>query len=196
MSRFDKRLNSGVRSGGRVRAVLSVGAVLGLGAVGTLASWSDSAVANTGSFSTAAGSLIEMQLNGKVAAAQFTSFDVSGLMPGEGKAAILAVHNSGDGAFNYTGNVETTGEAILANKLTLRIVRGGTVSGSTCTGGDELKTFTLTPGTPQDTTGAATKLDVDATDNLCVQVTLANPVTKAASNMYVSTKFNFTAVGE
>ncbi|NKS62899.1 hypothetical protein GS493_09345 [Rhodococcus hoagii] len=38
-----------VLGGGRVRAALSLGIVLGLGSVGTLAAWSDTATATSGS---------------------------------------------------------------------------------------------------------------------------------------------------
>lgn len=196
-----RRSDGAQKRRGRVRAVLSLGAVLGLGAVGTLAAWSDSATATTGSFSTGSGSVIKMELNGNSGAAEFNDFNVSDLMPGEGKAALLVVKNSGaaadgDGTFDYTSEVVTTGPTVLADALTLRVVRGGTVSGTTCAGGTELESFKLNPTNPQDTTGAAKTLAPQETDTLCVQVTLANPVTKAASNMFVSTKFHFTAVGQ
>ncbi|NKU63947.1 hypothetical protein GS891_12655 [Rhodococcus hoagii] len=39
-------------TGSRTRAVASLGIVLGLGAIGTLAAWSDTATATSGVFST------------------------------------------------------------------------------------------------------------------------------------------------
>lgn len=44
----------------RTRAVLSLGMVFGLGAVGTMAAWSDTATATTGMFST---SSVNVQMN-------------------------------------------------------------------------------------------------------------------------------------
>lgn len=53
----------------RTRAVLSLGMVLGLGAVGTMAAWSDSATATTGMFST---SSVQLKVDNQRPAHQFT----------------------------------------------------------------------------------------------------------------------------
>ncbi|NKW63306.1 hypothetical protein GS937_02055 [Rhodococcus hoagii] len=48
-------------TGSRTRAVASLGIVLGLGAIGTLAAWSDTATATSGVFSTGS---VSLTLNG------------------------------------------------------------------------------------------------------------------------------------
>lgn len=78
------RLVGGATSG-RARAIMSVGIVLGLGAVGTLAAWTDNATATSGVFSTGS---IEMKLNGDPGdptAYGFTALTKTGMMPGDEK---------------------------------------------------------------------------------------------------------------
>ena len=63
----------------RTRAVLSLGMVLGLGAVGTMAAWSDSATATTGMFST---SSVQLKVDNQRPAHQFTELKRNSMLPG------------------------------------------------------------------------------------------------------------------
>ncbi|WP_027503677.1 SipW-dependent-type signal peptide-containing protein, partial [Rhodococcus sp. UNC363MFTsu5.1] len=67
----------------------SLGIVLGLGAIGTLAAWSDTATATSGVFSTGS---IDLQLNGQQGnpgAYAFATLTKTGMMPGNSVAATL-----------------------------------------------------------------------------------------------------------
>ncbi|MEV0948920.1 SipW-dependent-type signal peptide-containing protein, partial [Rhodococcus sp. NPDC049939] len=89
-------------SGGRPRAIASLGIVLGLGAFGTLAAWSDTATATSGVFSTGS---IDLQIDGQQAnpdAYAFTAWSKSGLYPGERSSAKLPIQNTGSTPLNYT----------------------------------------------------------------------------------------------
>lgn len=127
------RLRQGLRSA-PVRALLSLGVVLGLGAVGTLAYWTDAATLTGGTFQ--AGTL-DIKLGGadNDPTAFTTSFAMSNMQPGDSKSATVAVQNAGSLDFTYTATGTATGG--LASSLVFRVVPGGTSTGTACTGGTQ-----------------------------------------------------------
>ena len=115
----------------RVRALLSLGTVLALGAAGTFAAWANSAVA-TGTFSTGT---VDLRAN-DVKSFTFSDLSVSGMMPGESRAGSLRVQNTRSTMdVLYTVGVATpVGSPALANRLQLRVFSGGTPSNTTAGG--------------------------------------------------------------
>lgn len=168
--------------GVRLRAILALGMVLGLGAVGTLALWSNSAVATSGTFATGT---VDVRVNG-VDSYSFTGTNgltMANMLPGESRAATLKVQNTPSSLpLTYTMAASTpAGSPLLANYIALRVfgsaaptnaVSNGLNTGS-CTG-TQLGSATLKAAnsvpvitTPQNL--AATT----GTQDLCFVATLA-----------------------
>lgn len=117
----------------RLRALLSAGMVLGLGAVGTLAAWTDESTA-TATFS--AGTL-DLKLrslpDGTLAdTVAMTTLDMAAMYPGASKAAMVAVSNSGTVPLSYTLSGTATGT--LGAALRVSIYAGGTASNNAAVG--------------------------------------------------------------
>ncbi|MDG3014323.1 SipW-dependent-type signal peptide-containing protein [Speluncibacter jeojiensis] len=196
---------SKARAGGsgwtRTRAVLSLGMILGLGAIGTLAAWSDTATATTGTFTIAAPAKnVEMKVSGQRPSYSFTSLTASGMMPLDSTAATLEVQNTGDAAFTYTATANASGDSTLAPFLTVTAFSGATVAGSgnakTCSGGTNIGSTTLQVGTskPLITTGRPLPASTGK-ETVCVQVAVSNAVTKAASGKSSGAVIQFAAIG-
>lgn len=126
----------------RVRALLSLGVALGIGSVGTFASWTDDATITGTSFT--AGTL-DLQVNNADSYAT-TTLGMTAMVPGNTSAEILTVKNNGTVPAKYTltGGLAGANAADYntagANGLLLTIRLGGTKSGATCTGGTALIT--------------------------------------------------------
>lgn len=161
----------------RIRAALSLGMVLGLGAVGTLASWSDTATATSGAF--VVGS-VDMKVNGADSYA-FVTLGMTDMTPGASKAAMLPVSNTGSLAVTYVGKVSSPG--VLAPYLRVSVRSGGSATNTSSTGTCSSTTVVGTTATP--TTAGATIFSARALagkpvasaavpDNLCVLVSLVN----------------------
>lgn len=178
-----------------VRAVLSLGVVLGLGAVGTLAYWTDDATLTGGTFT--AGTL-DVKLDGSDnnPSGFATNFALSNMQPGESKAVVVQVQNVGSLDFTYTAVGRTTGT--LAPSLTFRVVPGGSVTGTgrttTCSG---TQTFSGTL-TGSDQPVIATNRPVSAppsattTDNVCISAAIGTGVT-TGQGLSTTAVFTFNA---
>ncbi|GAA4482279.1 hypothetical protein GCM10023094_31910 [Rhodococcus olei] len=179
-------------SGGKPRAVASLGIVLGLGAIGTLAAWSDSATATSGVFSTGS---IDLQLNGNQgnpAAYAFASLTKTGMLPGSSVAATLPVQNTGSTPFNYTMAAAAT-SSTLAPYLKV-IVSTGTSNGTTCSGGTVIANgVALVSGGSASLIPTARPLANGGSETLCFQVTLDSAAPTTVQNQTVNTSFNFNA---
>lgn len=97
---------------GRTRALLSLGLVLGLGVVHTMAYWTDQATMTTGEI--AAGTLDLRLLNGATLVGQGgtwnnTAFAASNLTPGESVAFSFPVRNDGTTPFRFTATASASG---------------------------------------------------------------------------------------
>ncbi|MGW9569097.1 SipW-dependent-type signal peptide-containing protein [Prescottella equi] len=179
-------------TGSRTRAVASLGIVLGLGAIGTLAAWSDSATATSGVFSTGS---IDLKVNG-ADSYTFTSLAKTGMMPGDSVAAVLPVKNAGATSLTYTMKATST-TALLAPQLKVTILAGGSTADSkTCTGGTAISSAAntgLVSGGDTNLISSARTLTSNATENLCFQVTLDANAPTDVQNQTVSTSFAFVA---
>lgn len=188
---------------GRIRAVLSLGVALGLGAVGTFAYWTDDVVISGSTFT--AGTL-DLQVN-NVDAYATTTLSMSAMVPGNSSAEVLTVKNNGTAPLKYTMTGGLTGtnaadyNTAAANGLLLTISVGGTKSGtgnaSTCTGGTVL--VNAVPLTSTTTTAIiatrrpAAAMVQNATEALCFQVKLAD--TAPSSLQGKTATATFTATG-
>lgn len=104
----------------KIRATLALGAVLGLGAVGTLAAWSDSATATSGLFSAGASDVVDIKLDGADSRA-FVALSMSEMIPGSAIDGNLTVSNVGDVPVNYTMNAVVTGNDQLGQNLRVSV---------------------------------------------------------------------------
>ncbi|MBD8870915.1 TasA family protein [Nocardioides donggukensis] len=189
-----RRLLRGLRSA-RTRAVLSLGIVLGLGTVSTLAYWTDTATLQGGTFT--AGTL-DIKLNGadNNPAAFTSSFALANMEPGQSKAAAVNVQNAGSIDFTYTATGVAPGP--LGSLLVFRVVPGGAVSGSgasmSCTGGTQ--TFNATMNTAQQVISANRPVAASGSENVCVSATLPSGTTTGQGQSTTATfTFNAKQVG-
>jgi predicted ribosomally synthesized peptide with SipW-like signal peptide len=202
MGRRSNPARTGGYSGRSVgtRALLSIGTVLGLGAVGTLAAWTDEATA-TASFSAGTLDLKLATAPGGTAtdSIALTSLNMTAMYPGVSRAATVEVTNSGTVPLTYL----LAGTAIngpggsggdLGGALTASIYAGGTPTNTgstgTCTG-----TLIGTANIPL--TGpllaTAQPLAPNGTETLCLVVAL--PVTAATDLQGTSTSVTFAFTG-
>lgn len=172
-SRPRKRLSKS----GKVRAVLALGTVVGLGTVATLAAWSDTGSA-TGSFST--GTLV-LQLNGVHGGpTAITALSMSNATPGTTIYALLPVNNAGSIPFTYgwtTTSTNGTDATPLNANLNWSAVTLGTNASCTSTTYAAAAAIPASYLSPTTTLSAAPAvsgrtLAAGATENLCFQVTL------------------------
>ncbi|ALG85704.1 SipW-dependent-type signal peptide-containing protein [Gordonia phthalatica] len=185
----------------RTRAVLSLGMVFGLGAVGTMAAWSDTATATTGMFST--GSVnVELKLNSQHPTYAFEALDKLNLARGASVAGMLPVNNTGDADFDYVAKAVTADQGtagygsanagVFAQNLTVTVFSGGTTDGATCSGGTQISSNALALGTT-DIVSTSRRIAVGDTDRLCFQVALEADAPLAARMSALSVGFQFAA---
>ena len=172
----------------RVRALLAVGTVLGLGAVGTLAAWTDSSTAATGTFSTGT---IDIRLGSGATDPNpfaFTSFALANMGPGSTTTATLQVNNSGSLPFTYNVSGSATnsgaGNDQLGSALTLQIYAGSSCTGTALNSPAKLTFSSLT---------AARPLAAGANETLCFRATLPSDASTALQGSSTVGSFVFTA---
>jgi predicted ribosomally synthesized peptide with SipW-like signal peptide len=161
--------------------------VLGLGAVGTMAAWSDNATATTGMFST---SSVQLKVDNQRPAHQFTALKRNSMMPGESVAGSLKVQNTGSVSFNWGVTAAATGAPTLIGKLKVSLYATAANNGSTCTG-------TLISG-PQAFSGSLASnraLAANASEEVCVKVTIDSTAGLTERFKIADLGFNFTAAG-
>lgn len=105
------------RRADKIRALLALGAVLGPGAVGTLAAWSDTSTATSGLFST--GSL-DIKVNSEDVHS-FVALSMKDMVPGSTKTANLVVRNSGSLPFGYTMRAVAAGDDVYGQHLRVSV---------------------------------------------------------------------------
>ena len=104
----------------KIRATLALGAVLGLGSVGTLAAWSDSATATSGLFSASASDVADIKLDG-ADSMDFVALSMSEMVPGSTRDGTLIVSNAGTVDVNYMMNAVVEGDDQLGPYLRVEI---------------------------------------------------------------------------
>lgn len=188
-------------AGVRVRAILSLGLVLGLGATGTLALWANSITATSGVVSTGT---VDLRVN-SVETFSFTALTLSGMLPGESRAAALQVQNTQSTMdVRYTITAATAaGSSALASSLQVRVHSGGTPTNNTaggmragsCAGGSLISSAFLTPGGSTPLVSGQRPLAARVgVETLCFVAILAASSPISVQNQTLSTiTFNFEA---
>ncbi|GAA1480089.1 hypothetical protein GCM10009624_05290 [Gordonia sinesedis] len=174
----------------RARALMCIGLLIGLGAVGTLAKWNDEAVATSGTIATGN---IDIRAN-DVKRYTFGQLGMTGMRPGNSKAANLTVGNRGSIPLTYTTRV--TGSGTLAPYLQVTAYAGGTAinanSVGTCTGGTPIGTAKATNGSSVPVVTAARPVGATTgADPLCFVATLSTSAPFSASNTTGTLAFDF-----
>lgn len=185
----------------RIRALLCLGLLGGLTAVGSYAFWTDDVTISGTTFT--AGTL-DLQVNSLDAYAT-TTLGMSGtpMVPGNTSAEVLTVNNNGNVPLKYTlvGGLTGTDAATYSSGavLKLTVVAGGSRSGTgnaaTCTGGSTIYgptaltnvTSTAIIGTRRGPIAAA------GTEALCFQITF--DATAASSFQGKTATATFVATG-
>ncbi|MCJ0977734.1 CalY family protein [Rhodococcus sp. ARC_M12] len=155
----------------RARAIMSIGIVLGLGAVGTLAAWSDTATATSGTFTTGRLDILvgtpAIPNNPPVFSTTLTN---PAIFPGDTVAAGLLVSNAtGSVANTYTISVVAS-NAALGSVLNSSVHLGTAASGTACTNAAASTVTGL--GTSKSFVGLSRPLAVNGSDQLCISVTM------------------------
>lgn len=180
------------RPTGRIRAVLAIGGILGLGTVSTLAAWTDDATA-TATFSSGS---IDLQLGGdqgKPDAYQFTSLSVTGMKPGDSTAATLPVQNKGSLPFTYKLTATATPVNTLSGALTVTVTTGsvtGSGNSEKC-GGTNLMGPASISGSPSMSRTSA--VAAGEADTLCIEVDLPTGTGNDAQGQSTSVNLAFEA---
>lgn len=194
-----------------VRALLSLGIVLGLGTTGTLAYFSDEATVTAGSFTSgkldltldqASGGSATIGQNGSYAK---TALAIAGMIPGESVAADISVKNNAGVPFTYkaSGKLDagSTFPTTAPVKLTFAVYPGtasntGTQAAGnrvgTCTGTALFAAAALTT-TAQDVIASARTLASDASESICVKVALATDADNTYQDRTATATFVFRA---
>jgi predicted ribosomally synthesized peptide with SipW-like signal peptide len=189
------------RRPGRIRTALALGVVLGTGAVGVHAYWSDTATLTTGSF--AAGSL-DITLDGNATGVGTgytkTAFGLSSMLPGESIASTIAVGNGGTVPLSYTATATATGD--LASAIAFKVYTGGTASNSgTAATGDRAGscggTFvsgpTVLTDTPQSMITTPRSVAVGSSENICILASLSTSASSSLQGSTATAMFAFAA---
>jgi predicted ribosomally synthesized peptide with SipW-like signal peptide len=183
-----------------LRALLSLGMVVGLGATGTYAYWTDTATVSGTAIS--AGT-IDLKVNKGVGGDQdnisdYTTMNISTMVPGNSTAGTITVKNNGTAPLNYYVNASGTNTdtkglaAALTIKVTGDAATGGSGSAKTCPGA-ALSTAT---GFGADMLGSAAVprlLAAGASETLCIQATL--PTNASTTLQGATTNVTFTFNG-
>lgn len=185
--------------GVRLRALLAAGMVLGLGAVGTLAAWTDESTA-TATFT--AGTLdlkLKTLPDGTLAdSVAMTSLDMTAMYPGVSKAAMVQVSNSGSVPLSYTLNGSAVAGAAglggsLGTSLLVGVYSDGTAENTATTGsctGVRIGTDVALVGS---LIFVPRVLPPAATENICLVVSLPATADNALQGTSTTATFTFNA---
>lgn len=182
------------RGSGRVRALLSLGVVVGIGATGTYAYWTDS-VTVTGTTITAG--TIDLKVNNADSVTGYSALDIAAMVPGNSTAGVLTVSNSGTAPLRWSldasaSNADGKGlGAALVVKVTGDAATAGSSPTATCSG-------SALPGTgasfAADLVPAASPrtLAAGASETICLQATLPTGASSALQAATTTVSLTFT----
>lgn len=181
----------------RVKAILSLGILVGFGAVSTLASWTGQATA-TSNISTATVALGVGATTGSATSASYQMpINGNNLFPGASSASVVVVKNTGSisAPYSFQGKITESGGATLGSALTILVKTGATLSGSgskvTCSGGEEL--LTKGAGSSFGKPTQTTLLTPGASESLCVQYSLPLTAANALQGASTTISLDFTS---
>lgn len=199
----------------RLRAALSLGVVLCLGATGTLAYWTDEATITGGTFQSSTLDLTAGPTTGSENLSgtgpnswAYSALSISDMVPGESVSKTIVLRNSGGAPLKVNGVVTTTTNDLgvvstPANGLQVIIVDGATATTATTdsngvrTGGCTAGTTAYT-GNPTTTSTAAIyssppSLAASATRSVCVRAILPTTAPNALQNKSTAVRLSLTA---
>lgn len=186
-----------------VRALLSLGMVVGLGATGTYAYWTDQ-VQVSGTTITTGTIDLKASTNGGTTYADnpsdFTSMNVSTMVPGNSTAAVLTIKNSGTAPLNYTATAvgSNADNKSLATNLTVKVTLDGATGGSgkniTCPGTAIANSGTSIGLTDTNLISAnpVQTLASGQTQTVCIQVGLPSAAPSSLQGATTNLVFTFT----
>ncbi|MHA7225729.1 SipW-dependent-type signal peptide-containing protein [Glutamicibacter soli] len=181
----------------QVKAILSMGILVGLGSVSTLAAWTGTATATTSI--TAAKVSLGVEATASSATSESYTVPVSSVnwYPGASAAAVVVVKNTSTVELPYSirGSITDSGGVELGKAMQVQVKTGSTVSGTapsaTCSGTAAIvdkKAGSAFGGSVEVSTLAA-----GASETLCVQYSL--PVTAANNLQGATTKLDLVFTG-
>lgn len=176
----------------RTRAVLCIGMLVGLGAVGTLAKWNDQAAATSGEIATGRINILANSEKQHT----FSALGMAGMRSGNSKAANLTVGNNGSIPLRYT--VAVTGSGKLSPYLEITAFTGGSATNAnsvgTCPGGTQVGKATARDGSETAlVTAAQTLAATSGSQVLCFVAALAASTPTSASNTTGTLTLTFRA---
>ena len=179
-----------------LRALLSLGMVVGLGVTGTYAYWTDQVQVTGTTISTGT---IDLKVNNQDSVTTFTTMNITTMVPGDSVAGVLTVKNAGTAPLKYyvdaaASNGDSKG---LGAALQVKVTGDASTSGSgrsvTCAGaalGGAGTTFT------SNMLGSAASprlLNAGASETICIQASL--PTNASTSLQGATTNVTFTFSG-
>ncbi|MGP9490165.1 hypothetical protein ACT3UD_14375 [Glutamicibacter sp. 287] len=178
----------------RIKAILSMGILVGFGAVSTLAAWTGTATAT----SNISSATVALGVGATAGAANATTYQMpitgNNLYPGTSSASTVVVKNTGTISAPYTvqGKITESGASTLGAGLNISVKIGATVSGSgsnvTCSGGTTI--VSKSAGAQFNGSSTPRSLDSGASELLCIQYSL--PTTAANSLQGATTSIGLT----
>ncbi|MCW2830436.1 MAG: hypothetical protein JWP31_1128 [Aeromicrobium sp.] len=201
----------------RVRAALTLGLVLGVGATGTLAYWTDEATIATGPFAAGRLDLTAGPTTGAENLADagpntwtFDTFTLTSMIPGDSVSRTIVLKNSGDARFTLNGTITSTTNDLTTTSpvgqgLQIIVVDQSTATASTTdattgvrTGGCSAGTSVYSQYVSMTSTGtnifaSAPTLAAAQTRSLCVRAVLSSSAPNGLQSKSTSVKLNLTA---
>jgi hypothetical protein len=178
----------------QIKAMLTLGILVGFGAVSTLAAWTGTATAT----SNISSATVALGVGATADAASATTYQMpitgSNLYPGTSSVSTVLVKNTGTISAPYTvqGKVTESGATTLGAGLNISLKIGATVSGSganvTCSGGTTI--VSKSAGAQFNGSSIPRTVDSGASESLCIQYAL--PTTAANSLQGATTSIGLT----
>lgn len=180
--------------GGKIRAILALGTVLGVGTVLTLAAWTDSGEV-AGTFSTGT---IDLKLDGVDTLPVVTSLALTNAKPGDVTYAPLTVSNEGTLDFGYvmTPSIQTASTSTpLLESVLLLTVKKVANTGECAAGAAFTAAPTVIAEVALDAAGATTTspLATGASEVLCFKVELPSGASTGVQGQTTTALFSFLA---
>jgi predicted ribosomally synthesized peptide with SipW-like signal peptide len=179
-----------------LRALLSLGVVVGVGATGTYAYWTDSVQVTGTTISTGT---IDLKVNNNDEVTDFATMNVSTMVPGDSTAGVVTVRNSGTAPLHYfvdasPSNADGKGlGAALAVKVTGDAATSGPGRAVTCAGSALAGSGTEFAAALLGSAASPRLLAAGASETVCIQATL--PTNAPASLQAATTDITFLFSG-
>lgn len=172
----------------QIRALLSLGILVGLSSVSTLAAWTGTATA-TSNITSGTVALGAGATAGTASKATYpVPIPTTNWYPGTTAAATVVVMNTGSLPAQYSikGSINEDSDGVLGQNLVVSVKTGSAVSSTACSGEKEI--LSKAAGTIFSGEAIRPKLEPGAYESICVQYSL--PATAASSLQGETTTIN------